>query len=828
MASINWKVHDSQGNIVGHYSQTVAEMDVVTKYDNQQDASMYSNSAYSPSEVQGTTTDALLAPKVVDAQLEASNVVDFLPYISNSSLHMKRFVNPVDNTEDAIANKITYEEIHDLYVNANSYGPTDWHRFIASTPNYSMYIGAVYRDESIGIDINKDGNAETVYTYSMRVNVYDPELQNIIAYFKVSPPSFNRWYGNVNGYYWDLWFSLFFIHNFNPKYYSVGNDGYNNGKIKLEGSGSSSNVNEPFAVPFLFMFPRKGFINTLYQGSRVNVELEVYNTQFDLDDLIAKKIYSTDCLLREYTGTFSADFSQQVLNWRMANDTQETFDNEAMSSNVGGFQLYVPFRKVGADYSSGIVYETLAYEVNQSQNVGDPTSDIPTNQNGYNPGGTFTGYQDIDSETNDGLNGWSIQAMNANHGMNFVNYVGHSQVILDLVERLFSLDNAPEKMLFSLWEDWKPSDVIFRILEFPFDVGHLFATEDLIDAVPSTPQHHYPLCTDLQQVTPDVRKAIVSIVTSGLSDSLPQVASLLNNTYNLFCTPESTPHYYKASTKRYIEIPYGSIVLKRIFGNSLDYTDVNYFLNLPGGDIVKLDPNYIFRDSSGQKTSEGNIELKGILDIESGDVLITVQVNDNMITQVTINVASERSVYGRDEVQQFRNIANHVKDLALSVASATIPSSSSMQSAVRDKYVPSTIDMSKDGKYAIPSYKNLKPESKSASQSFSGGLFNILENSTFVIDPGLYAASTVEVTKGSISGNIKQIANQIPFIDVVIADTAIPSGWRESRGLTAATNIIGTGFNKFGIVDSIVEREGYMLPSEKDELSAILKGGFYK
>lgn len=827
MASINWKVHDSQGNIVGHYSQTVAEMDVVTKYDNQQDASMYSNSAYSPSEVQGTTTDALLAPKVVDAQLEASNVVDFLPYISNSSLHMKRFVNPVDNTEDAIANKITYEEIHDLYVNGNNYGPTDWHRFIASTPNYSMYIGAVYRDESIGIDINKDGNAETVYTYSIRVNVYDPELQNIIAYFKVSPPTFNRWYGNINGYYWDLWFSLFFIHNFNPKYYSVGNDGYQNGKIKLEGSGSSDNVNEPFAVPFLFMFPRKGFINTLYQGNRVNVELEVYNTQFDLDDLIARKIYSTDCLLREYTGTFSADFSQQVLNWRMANDTQETFDNEAMSSNIGGFQLYVPFRKVGADYSSGIVYETLAYEVNQSQNAGDPTSDIPTNQSGYNPGGTFTGYSDIDSESNDGLNGWSLQAMNANHSLNFVNYVGHSQVIKDMIDRIFMINNQASKMAYSLYDDWDPSEAIFRILELPFDVDHLFTSGDLVDACPSTPEWNYPICVQPRTPTTDEKAAYIALVTAGLSLTSNPVAAFIGGFIADIAVPDCQAVFYKASTKRYVEIPYGVVTLKRIYGNSLDFTDTQYILNLPGGSVVNLDPNYIFRDGNGNKNSEGRIEIKGILDIESGDVLLTVLANDNMITQTSINVATERSIYGKDEVQQFRNIAHQIEKttmLAITMGmQATIPTSSGQASLEQSRDV--VVNDPNGGQHLE---KSTASQSASYKHMSNGAVFEAPDVISGWLDPKVLASQRVEVTHGSVSDAVKHIANQIPFIDVIIPDTAITPNWREIRGLSAVTNRIGNGYNKYAIVDSIEETSGYMLPEEKMELTRLLKGGFYK
>ena len=213
-------------------------------------------------------------------------------------------------------------------------------------------------------------------------------------------------------------------------------------------------------------------------------------------------------------------------------------------------------------------------------------------------------------------------------------------------------------------DDWDPSSVIFRILEYPFNRTWLFGQGDFIDAAPA--QGDKVLTWEYKEnLTADEYDRYVAFVNGytvdELKDSYPFVETATGHLMAAFTKIPGIgvdqKKFYKRATTRWFSIPYGEKVIKRIYGDSDDFTDTKYILTLPGGSSMELAPSLLFRNvDSGVSAKECTLKIDGILDIDSGDVLINITANNNMICQTVINVAAERCAGAVNTVNQLRAI----------------------------------------------------------------------------------------------------------------------------------------------------------------------------
>lgn len=99
-------------------------------------------------------------------------------------------------------------------------------------------------------------------------------------------------------------------------------------------------------------------------------------------------------------------------------------------------------------------------------------------------------------------------------------------------------------------------------------------------------------------------------------------------------------HYYDRLVQRFKVLELGTVTVSKIFLNYLDYA-TQYTLNLPyAGGEVDIDPSFLFRN----KATSGTISLKGYLDIDTGFMVIKVNVNGDLYYETTVNVATDLAV----------------------------------------------------------------------------------------------------------------------------------------------------------------------------------------
>ena len=98
-------------------------------------------------------------------------------------------------------------------------------------------------------------------------------------------------------------------------------------------------------------------------------------------------------------------------------------------------------------------------------------------------------------------------------------------------------------------------------------------------------------------------------------------------------------HYYLQILNRFKIIDLGTVTIERVFNNYLDYTETKYTLNLPyAAGKIELDPDYLFMNG---RTS-GTVKLIGCIDFDTGELSITVQLNNQLYYQTTVNIAVDR------------------------------------------------------------------------------------------------------------------------------------------------------------------------------------------
>lgn len=98
-------------------------------------------------------------------------------------------------------------------------------------------------------------------------------------------------------------------------------------------------------------------------------------------------------------------------------------------------------------------------------------------------------------------------------------------------------------------------------------------------------------------------------------------------------------HYYLQILNRFITLDLGTVTIERVFNNYLDYTETKYTLNLPyTAGKIELDPDYLFMNGR----IKGTVKLIGYIDIDTGELTITVQLNEQLYYQTTVNIAIDR------------------------------------------------------------------------------------------------------------------------------------------------------------------------------------------
>lgn len=98
-------------------------------------------------------------------------------------------------------------------------------------------------------------------------------------------------------------------------------------------------------------------------------------------------------------------------------------------------------------------------------------------------------------------------------------------------------------------------------------------------------------------------------------------------------------HYYAKLTSRFEVLELGETNIARVFNNYLDFTHTSYKLTLPyGAGILEIEPDYLFLNGR----SNGNILLRGILDLDTGELTIRVDVNRRLYHETVVNVAVDR------------------------------------------------------------------------------------------------------------------------------------------------------------------------------------------
>lgn len=286
------------------------------------------------------------------------------------------------------------------------------------------------------------------------------------------------------------------------------------------------------------------------------------------------------------------------------------------------------------------------------------------------------------SEFTDGLNGWTEQAgavIQLTH--NYHCYIGSQSTIsriLDAVTGFCSDDYA--KMLCAMLNTFDPSSVFSQIIELPYNLS-------LLDI---HTQNATPMAGAIH-----VAREEVDITEPQYSNALDVFLSLQAATFNvqanvfraaigetqvpIWTRSIGQVVYSPIIIERLVRIDLGTRNIKRIFGNYIDYEMVNYKLQLPLGEIITIDPQILFRDKYGVQTDESDITITGYLDVESGDMLIIVYINDDFFYQTIINVAVTRSAYREDEFGRMRMITQGLSEIAkglMTIAGAPVYRSS--------------------------------------------------------------------------------------------------------------------------------------------------------
>ena len=872
MGKINWRVIDDEGNPQGYYIQTVPEVDICNHTFSLQGNTYVSaiDGKYGNLLISATESDDTpgvnpsyatnLAPTVHGWDGDNDSAVNFLAERS-AEPYFKRFQNPRDNN-DVESTYISYDKLWDIY--NNNYPQDSYKRFICSTQGYSIWIYDVSIEAS-HLFYDEDRQQHTFNDLKVTLRMDDGEGQTV-SYYSLKSGYEVSW-GSAYPVNCGILVTLLMIHEFYPKYWerqeNIGTNNcymYKTGYIATSPEDRSQEPSEPLTLPIMIRVPELWAAQT-YAGGQYQYGIVHIDDDWNFKDLIKQWLFVEDnglCSIPatafKFGGTGDIYFGDGVYTSEGLVSQQCYISNAATQNSRTGLydMVKIPYKSERIEGQDAIVYLTMSYTYNEEEEYPEPTADIPTDKPGYNEGGTFTGYDNIGTDKTDGVNEWSLSAMNQNHTCNFSNYIGNEQVIRDLIDRIYSIDRAGKRML-ALSDDWDPSSVIFRILEYPFNRTWLFDTGDFIDAAPA--QGDKVLTWEyVENLTVAEYERYCAFANGYTVDELKENYPFLSPTTGTIMAAFSKipgigvreKVYYKRAAKRWFSIPYGEKVIKRITGDSDDFTDTQYILTLPGGSTIELAPSLLFRSSdTGMPKNECTLKIDGILDIDSGDVLINITADGNMISQTVINIAVERAAGAVNTVNQLRAIKDLFQataNMAINTVIGSAPTATAHYETTKiaSGRILKTGENTRQWHMADRTFTKTQAEWAKQPDSTVKSVNDVTYNRQYntpdsmlsgvraAFNPNLYSPGSQEtVGSTNVSGSVKIIANQLPFLDIYYPIRRIPEQWKEKRGFTAATDAVGEGYNEYGIIDSIICSSSQMLEVEKVMLASILEGGFY-
>ena len=205
-----------------------------------------------------------------------------------------------------------------------------------------------------------------------------------------------------------------------------------------------------------------------------------------------------------------------------------------------------------------------------------------------------------------------------------VRYSSNSEIGNNLVLQTM-VDGVNNITMWSLFRDLyafvgnsvKDEDVISRIYYLPFEFDEIFTKNASAGHFESTPY------------------------IGGLG---PILYTPVRDGSNI--SVSAHPNYFNQLSNRFYIFDLGHTTIQKVFNNYLDYK-ASYNLILPyGAGEVEIEPDFLFLNSN-----EGSVKITGYLDIDTGMLIVKVDVNNQLYYETSVNVACDISIYGNDQMK---------------------------------------------------------------------------------------------------------------------------------------------------------------------------------
>ena len=678
------------------------------------------------------------------------------------------------------------------------------------------------------------------------------------------------------------------LNNFNPKY------SYDNGRVyntkviqKYNDEYRYDNQEGQFIYPIFGLFNWNEL--TTFSGNRLHVQsfIAINNNTWSPNAYILEGIFSGINVNNGQAVNYAADLHfyndwntpQQTVNVSESTCVDNCRDMlldyyyvpVAYNNNSGSYEYYISGITLGEippepepdpeDFDPEVNYPETPEDIQNTPTPETPqdTSDLLDALKGYIDGqianGNFDNEDQKASDTTNGTNGLSLGDINITHYTDYHVYVlnrPEAYEMQGLIAHMVTGDIG--KMLLSFNENFSPQDVIIRVLELPFAKKYI---DSLLDSTSeSMPAYNgVGLCFEPKTVNMEDFMKSKAKFLGGTADDFIDFA---NDTGlfvagKLYIPGNGTAHWYQQTMNRFVEIDYKSVTVKRIFGNYLDYTDVKYKVLLPQGDIVNIDPNLLFRGTDGSLRDESVVSIKGILDLESGVMLLTIYINGDMLYQTSLDMGVERSLYGKSDINALRGI---MKAITASLQLATMGASMAHKGNIfaNTKAWPSTVsEMQTTGKLKVTgqygeTLRTLDYNEDPITRVTTRTEYNAAIGKVPGTVGGYIGAyndlqgNYVEFSQGKPSEEAKIIANQIPQFIYEYPEIMIPKqgpysnpgpwdytfNYFDEVGMASATTKIGKGFNQFGTITNIDLNWSYSWSHEEIKgFKESLLNGFY-
>lgn len=880
---INWIERDTEnGTWVEHTAQNQPELDVTYEINNTELSGF--TSLYNTGIQEGTTLPARGGSKNGAQHEYTFNNSYIWPYVFRRNTSNRHYFKAPSSLENKVKIKYhPYQAIHLLTRFGGSKYTTD-EQLLASDD------AVIFRTDTLEARLNSftiRGNAfRTYYKLDERLDPntgdyvkYWREESNGIFWLSCTVKVIDRInsnekvfelvarslpYGYSDVYDPIIYITFIVLNNFNPKY------SYDDGKVyntkviqKYNDEYRYDNQEGQFIYPIFGMF--SGDYITTFSGNDYHVQEYKYfnpNTWSPKDNLLEDMFahidvnngfainYAPDLYLHNDWATPQQNVT--VSNW--VDSTHDMYLDYyyvpvAYNNDSGSYEYYISGITLGEippepptpdptpeDFDPEVNYPDDPEDIQNTPTPETPqdTKDLLDALKGYIDGqlasGNFDNEDHKASDTTDGTNGLSLGTINSTHYTDFNVYVLNRPEAYEM-QRLIAhmITGDIGEMLLCFNENFSPQDVIIRVLELPFSKKYI---DSLLDSTQQTMPAYNDVGLCYEATIANVSDFIKSKAkfVGGLADTF---VDFLNNigaldAGKLYIPGHGTPHWYQQTMNRFVEVDYKSVTVKRIFGNYLDYTDVKYKVLLPQGEIVNIDPNLLFRGSNSSLRDESVVSIKGILDLESGVMLITIYINDDMLYQTSLDMGVERSLYGKSDINALRGIMKAVTASAQLAASGAALAYKGIQA--NTKIWPSTQSVQQtkgkakvygpNGELKSSLSYNEDPITRTTTRTEYSAAAGEIPGTIggFIGAYNDMQGNYVEFSQGKPSEEAKIIANQIPQFIYEYPEIMIPKqgpysnpggpwdytfNYFDEVGMSSATTKIGKGFNQFGTITNI-------------------------